>query len=322
MQRRRHLLGLACLLSCSGALAQSARKPARVAYVSWFAPTESAQVIPLREGLRERGWEEGRNLQLTTHFTAGSEAHTREVLADLVRTGVDVLVVRATNAAHLAKELAPGVPVVMLVSDPLASGLVKSLSRPEGHLTGLSLQGPDLAGKRLEYLRSMFPRLSSVAFLGAADDPNVPSFVQATRDAARQIGVKLHVHLLPGIRALDDKVFAEMAAQGVQAVLVQPIFTGQHARIVAAAMQHRIAVTSNYAVFAQSGALLALGPDDAASTRRSAYFVDRILHGASPSDLPVEQPSRFTLALNRTTARTLGLRIPTQLLLAADKVYE
>ncbi len=305
------------------ALAQvQAGRRARVGFVSWFPPSETSQINPLREGLRELGWVEGRNLELEVHFTQGNAERTREVILSLQQRAFDVLVVRATPAAHIAKDLVRQIPIVMLVSDPLATGLVQSLGRPDSNVTGLSLQGPDLAGKRLEYLRSMMPGVKRVGFLGAANDPNVTTFVRETQAAARLIGVDLTVRLVPGVQGFADADVKELAAQGVQALLVQPIFTGQHERIVALAMKHRIAVISNYTVFAKAGSVLTLGPDDTAITRRAATFVHRLLNGARPGDLPVEQPSRFTLAINRAAARSLGLTVPPALLMSADTVFE
>lgn len=324
--RRRWLLRqMACALALATvglpARAQTGRV-ARVGFASWFAPTETGQIDPLRAGLRDLGWVESRNLELEVHFTQGDAARTRRVLESFVQRGFDVIVVRATNVAHIAKEVTRTVPIVMLVADPLATGLVQSLARPEANLTGLSLQGPDLAGKRLEYLRSIMPGLRRVGFLGAASDPNVKTFVRETRAAAEAFGVELDVHLVPGVNAFSAKDFDELAARGVQALLVQPLFTGHQDRIVEYASRRRIAVVSNYEVFARAGGLLTLGPDDAALTRRAAWFVDRLLRGASPRDLPVEQPSRFTLAVNASTARALGVALPASLRMLADVVHE
>lgn len=315
------LLGLGCT-RVAWAQTAGATRVARVGFVSWFPPDEAGQVDPLREGLRELGWQERRNLELEVQFTQGSADRTRAALQSLLQRRFDVIVVRATPAAHIAKELVRDVPVVMLVSDPLATGLVPTLGRPDGNITGLSLQGPDLAGKRLEHLRALMPGLRSVGFLGAADDPNVTTFVRETEAAARQFGVSVKPRLVAGVRAFAESDFKAMADEGAQALLVQPIFTGQQDRIVPLAMKHRLPVISNYAVFAKAGGLLTLGPDDGAITRRAAYFVHRLLNGAKPADLPVEQPSRFTLALNVATARSLGLKVPPALQLSADIVYE
>lgn len=322
--RRALLVALAAVAFAQRAAAQHvpAARVARVGFVSWFPPDEPGQVDPLREGLRELGWQEGRNLELEVHFTQGSAERTRGALQSMLQRRFDVVVVRATPAAHIAKELLREMPVVILVSDPLATGLVPRLGRPEANLTGLSLQGPDLAGKRLEHLRALMPALRSVGFLGASDDPNVTTFVRETEAAARHFGIAVKTRLVAGVRAFAEDDFKALAGEGAQALLVQPIFTGQQDRIVPLAMKYRLPVISNYAVFAKAGALLTLGPDDAAITRRAGYFVHRLLTGARPADLPVEQPSRFTLALNVATARSLGLQVPASLQLSADIVYE
>lgn len=322
--RRAWLVTLLGMRLAPAAWAQPAApaRVARVGFVSWFPPDEAGQVDPLREGLRELGWHERRNLELEVHFSQGQADRTRAALQSLRQRRFDVIVVRATPAAHIAKELVRDLPVVMLVSDPLATGLVPRLGRPDGNVTGLSLQGPDLAGKRLEHLRSLMPGLRSVGFLGAADDPNVNTFVRETEAAGQQFGVSVKPRLVAGVRDFAEADFKTMADEGVQALLVQPIFTGQQDRIVPLAMKYRLPVISNYAVFAKAGGLLTLGPDDGAITRRAAYFVHRLLNGAKPADLPVEQPSRFTLALNVATARSLGLKVTPALLLSADIVYE
>lgn len=311
---------LAALLLATHALAEG--RQARIGFVSWYSRNEAAHVEYLRQGLKQRGWTEGHNIRIEAHFTEGDEAATRHVLAALVDSKVDVLVVRATNVAHLAKRATTTIPIVMMVSDPLATGLVNSLARPEGNITGLSLQGPDLSGKRLEYILALKPGLRRVGFLGASTDPNGATFVRHTQEAAERLGLQLVTRMIAGPRELSADVFAAFAREGVEAIIVQPIFTGYQDKIVAGAMAHRIPVVSNYPVFAQAGAVVTLGPDDAAQTRRAAYFIDRILRGAAPSDLPVEQPSRFTLTLNLRAARRLDLTVPASLRLAADEIIE
>lgn len=318
------MLTLSASLFGHGAIAHAQQRSARVrvGFITWHGPSESAQVDPLRDGLGELGWVDGRNLELEAHFAGGSEERARQALRSMIERKFDVLVVRATNVAHFAKEATSTIPIVMLVSDPLASGLVRSLARPEANLTGLSLQGPDLAGKRLEHLHSIMPNLRTVAFLGDSTDKNVENFVRETKAAADQIGVALRVHLVPGIGAFSEQDFTHLASQGVQAVLVQTIFTGNRDRMVAYAVRHKLPLISDQPAFAKAGALLTLGPDPVAITRRASYFVDRLLKGTHPGKLPVEQPTRFTLALNLATAKALGLRVPASLTSLADIVYE
>lgn len=326
-QRRRFCIA-GLLAATVGGSARSADEPPRnaeggplVGYVSGFTGAELDQAEPLIRGLADHGWIVGGNIRLESHFTHGEVDRTRAVIRSLVNRRVAVLVVRATTVAHIARDAAPDTPIVLLVSDPLATGLISSLARPGSNLTGLSLQGPDLAGKRLEYLRMAVPRLRRVGFLGLRTDANAQTFVRATQVAAEALGLQVDVRLLDGLTSLQEGDFQWFARAGCQAVAVQPIFTGQREQIVQLALRQRLAVVSNYTTFARVGALLTLGPDEHATTRRAAYYVHRILRGAAPGDLPVEQPSRFTLAVNRHTARLLGVKLPEALLVAADQVF-
>ena len=295
---------------------------ARIGFVSWISVAEAADVEHLRGALREFGHIDGQSIIFEAHFTDGNREATRAVLQAMVQRNVDVIIVRATAAAHIAKEVAASRPVVMLVADPLATGLVESLSRPGGNLTGLSLLGPDLAGKRLAYLHAMRPGLRKVAFLGSSADPNAKTFAQQTQAAGETLGIEVIEQLVPGPAALTPEVFSGMAQAGAQAVVVQPIFTGHQDRIVALGRAAGLPVISNYRVFAQAGALFSFGPDDVALTKRAAYYVDRILKGASPATLPIEQPSQFQLVINTRTARELGLTVPDSLAAIADELVE
>jgi putative ABC transport system substrate-binding protein len=313
-----HLAGLAGL---GPALAQSTRVP-RVGFVSGFSPSESGDLEMLRGGLRELGYVEGRTIAIEAVFTSGDRGRTEAALRAMVEAKTDVIVVRATAAAHAAKRIATATPLVILVSDPLATGLVTSLSRPGGNITGLSLLGPDLAGKRLGYLKAMKPDLKAISFLGDSNDPNGPTFAEQTRLAGEAMGIKVDVVLVPGTGALSADAFDGMAARGSEAVIVQPIFGGSQDRIVSYARRHKIAVVSNYRLFADAGAVFSYGPDDLASAQRAAYYVDRILRGTPPGDLPIEQPTTFRLVINAKAAREMGLSLPPSLTAEAFDVIE
>lgn len=304
-----------------GVYAQSGRM-ARIGFVSWFSAAEAADVEHLRLALREFGYVDGQSMIFDAHFTDGDREATRDVLQVMVQRGVDVIIVRATATAHIAKDVAASKPVVMLVADPLATGLVASLSRPGGNLTGLSLLGPDLAGKRLAFLHAMRPGLNKVAFLGSSADPNAATFSEQTKVAGEAMGIAVIDRLISGPAALTPTLFAEIAQAGAQAVVVQPIFTGHQDRIVQFARVVGLPVISNYRVFAQAGALFSYGPDDVALTKRAAYYVDRILKGASPATLPIEQPTQFQLVINTQTAKALGLTVPDSLAAIADELVE
>jgi putative tryptophan/tyrosine transport system substrate-binding protein len=211
---------------------------------------------------------------------------------------------------------------VMYSANALATGLVPSLSHPGGNLTGVSLLLTDTAGKRLEFLRQIEPGLRAAAFLGSSKDPNTATFVNQTQMAADQMGIKLAVTLIDGPQAIEQPTFEAMKVDGVEAIIAQPIFTGYQDEIVAMAMKDRLPVISDWAVFANAGALFTYGARQAALMQRTAYYVDRILKGAKPADLPVEQPTEFELVINLKTAKALGLTVPQSLLALADDVIE
>jgi putative tryptophan/tyrosine transport system substrate-binding protein len=294
----------------------------RLAFVSWRSPAQADDVDYLKKGLRDLGYIEGRDIEIQAHFTDGNRERTREIVRQLIDTPVDILVVRATPVAHIAKELTQTIPVVMIVSDPVATGLVTTLAHPGGNLTGLSMFGPVLAGKRLELLREIKPSLRTVGFLGSSRDPNANTFVQETRSAAGQLGLDLVVKLIEGPEAINESVFLGMKDEGAEAMVVQPIFTGHDQKIVGIAMSYHLPVVADFAVFAEAGALLTLGPDDNAQTLRAANYVDRILKGVKPAELPIEQPTIFQLVLNISSAKQLGLTIPPSVLARADRVIE
>ena len=321
LSRRGFIAPLAALATLGPALAQVPRLP-RVGFVSWFSASESGDLDMLKSGLRELGYVEGRNLAVEAVFADGDRAKAEAALRGLVDSRADVIVVRATAAAHLAKRIVTATPVVILVSDPLATGLVTSLSRPGGNMTGLSLLGPDLAGKRLDYLKAMKPQLKAISFLGDSTDPNASTFAEQLRRAGEALGIAVDVIMVAGTSALAAEAFEGMARRGSEAVIVQPIFGGHQARIVDFARRHRIAVVSNYRLFAEAGAVFSYGPDDLASAQRASYFVDRILRGTPPGDLPIEQPTTFRLVINARALRELGWTLPTNLAAEAFDIID
>jgi putative ABC transport system substrate-binding protein len=314
---------LCFLLLLSTIVAAQQPRIVKLGYVSWFAPTTARDVDQLRQGLRELGYVEGKNFELEAHFTDGNRDQTREALRSMVDRGFDFLIVSATPAAHFAKELTTKIPIVMSpVSDPVATGLVKSFANPGGNLTGMAMVGPDLAGKRLELLREIKPDIHTVAFLGSTRDPNTATFVRGTKAAAEKIGIKLIEKLVDGPDAIDEALFQALKRDGVEAVVVQPIFLGNEGKIVPLAMKAGLPAISDYLPFVEAGALFTFGVDRDGQSRRAAYFIDRILKGTSPADLPIEQPTAFRLGVNAVTAKNLGWSIPPSLLFWADVVIE
>jgi putative ABC transport system substrate-binding protein len=263
-----------------------------------------------------------KNYEVEAYFTGGNREMTQDVARRLVQEPVDVLLAVATPAIHIVNAATHTIPIVMLTANALATGLVSSLSRPGGNLTGVSLLMTDLAGKRLELLREIQPSLHAITFLGSSRDPNTATFVRETQTAADQLGVVLSVRLVDGPASIDQAIFDTMKRDGSEAVIVQPIFAGYHDNIITMAMKSRLPVISDWAFFAEAGALLTYGANEADLMRRTAYYVDRILKGANPADLPIEQPTNFEMVINLKTAKALGLDVPATLLATADRVIE
>ncbi len=204
------------------------------------------------------------------------------------------------------------------VSDPLATGLVASLARPGGNLTGVSSSGPDLGGKRLELLRELRPWILEFAFLGAANDPNTRTFLERLQAAANSIRVRLQPVLVTGPEEFDT-AFTIMVQEQVQGVIVQPLFVGHRAKLAELGRAHRLPLVADQRTFAVAGGLAAYGVSRSALSRRWAYYVDKILKGAKPADLPVEQPTTFELVINLKTAKALGITVPPSFLCAPTR---
>jgi putative ABC transport system substrate-binding protein len=298
-----------------------ARQKPKIGYLSWFPQSMKDDLDRFREGMAQVGYATS-DYELEGHFTGGNPQLTRDIAQKPVAEPVDVFVVVATPAIHIVKAATQTIPIVMYTANALATGLVPSLSHPGGNLTGVSLLLTDTAGKRLDLLRQIEPGLHTAAFLGSTKDPNTVNFVKETQEAADALGIKLAVRLIDGPQALGQPVFEAMKADGSQAVIAQPIFIGYQDEIVAMAMKYRLPVISDWSAFAKAGALFTYGARQAEGMRRTGYYVDRILKGAKPADLPIEQPTEFELVVNVKTAKALGLNLPQSLLARADDIIE
>jgi ABC-type uncharacterized transport system substrate-binding protein len=319
---RRAMVGLALFVAfVSVASAQSAR-PARIGLVSLHSPALAGHVDHIRQDLRQLGYVDGKSIDMEAQFTDGDKVRAQDAITSFLNRGVDIIIAWTTPTVQLVKSATRTVPVVMIASDPVAAKLVESLSHPGGNITGVSMSGPDLAGKRLELLREINPGLHTIAFLGYAPSPGAAAFVRETQANADQIGLKLLVRLIERPDAIDEGLLAAIKRDGAQALIVQPFFTGHAEQIVGLAMKAGLPVISDYPPFAKAGALASLGVDEAAQVRRTAYFVDRILKGANPAELPVEQPTTFRLVLNLKSAKALGMDLSPLLLARADEVIE
>ena len=319
------LLLLVCSLLAAplAAGAQQAAKVPRIGYLAWGSPPPSDRYgEPFRQGLREFGYVEGQNIVVESRWAEGRKDRAGDLAAELVRLKVDVIVAFATPAIEAAKSATKTIPIVMGVStDPVGTGFVASLARPGGNITGVSLMSPDLAGKRLQLLREALPGVARVAFLASGRSPAGRLFLQETQVAARKLGVQIQPVVIGGPEEFKD-AFTAMVRERAGALVVQPLFTDQRRQIVDLAARHRLPVVSDFREFADAGALMSYGPNARDVYRRAATYVDKVLKGARPADLPVEQPMRFELVINMKTAKALGLTIPPSVLIRADQVIQ
>ena len=298
----------------------------RVGYLSMASPDADRHwVAAFREGLKERGYVEGKNLVLEQRHAYNQAARVPDLAAGLVRGKVAVIVVYGSPAIAALRKSAPGIPIVMTVhADPVGSGIVPSLARPGGNITGFTDGHADLAPKRLELLKEIVPTVSRVA---AWYNPE-------TAHAARQWklvqGAAPRLNITPAgvqIRSPEDieRAFAETTKRRATAVFMIPDpswWVGQERRIASLAIEHKLASIGTVREFAEHGMLAAYGTNFAELWRRSATYVDRILKGAKPGDLPIEQPRKFELVINLKTANALGITVPRRVVMRADRVIE
>src|SRR4030095_6603896 len=273
-----------------------------------------------RQGLRELGYVEGRNIVIEYRSAEGRNDRLPELAAELVRLKVDVLVTTGPAAVGAGKQVTSTIPIVMgAVGDAVDFGFVASLARPGGNITGMSWLGPELNAKRLELLKEVFPKVVRVAVLW---DPATPkTYVRATEVAARSLGINLRVLEVAKSNEFDHAI-ATLTGDGAGALEVMPstMFASQMRQLVDLAAKSRLPAIFPDERYAQAGGLLSYGPSFPEMYRRAATYVDKILKGAKPGDLPVEQPMRFEFIINVKAAKQIGLTIPPKVLVRADKV--
>jgi putative ABC transport system substrate-binding protein len=321
---RRAFVGLlaGCVLAVARAApAQTAGKVHRVGVLSYLAPDDLQQAFaPFRGALRDLGYIEGRNLALEVRTAAGRVEALPELAADLVRSRVDVIVAIAPLSIRAARQTTSSVPIVMALGDP---GTFDSLARPGGNVTGVTALAAELAGKQVELIKEAVPRASRVAVLRNPDQPVHAAKLRQAETVARALSVRL---IVVDARSAEDfdAAFLVVAAERAEGLIVfaDGVFRGQRARLVEMASRARLPAVYASEGFAQAGGLIAYVPDLEETYRRAASFVDRILKGANPATLPVEQPTRFHLLINRKTAGALGITLPPALLLRADQIIE
>jgi putative ABC transport system substrate-binding protein len=321
----RPLIVTLSLLAPLAAGAQGPGKIPRIGYAMSRAASEDQRVLDAaRQGLRELGYVEGQNIALEVRWAEGRYERFPELVAELVRLKVDVLVAATTPGALAAKNATRTIPVVMLaVGDPVGSGLVASLARPGGNLTGLSLLNTEVHGKRLELLKQALPGISRVAVLTNPGNPIHAVFWKETHAAAQTLGVQLQPVKLRGPEDFDEALAATARGRAEALLAFDDSLTlAYRTRLVPLVAKARLPAMYGFREFPEAGGLMSYGTNNLDQYRRAATFVDKILKGAKPADLPVEQPTKFELVVNLKAAKALGLAIPPSVLARADDVIE
>jgi putative ABC transport system substrate-binding protein len=305
-----------------------AQRPAHVPRIGVLLPgvasSFAVRTEALREGLRQLGYIEGKNIAIEWRWADEQVERLPELAAELVALHVDVIVANGTPASKAAKNATNSIPVVMVsVGDPVSAGLAASLARPGGNVTGLSILAPDLSGKRMELFKEAIPGLSRIAALVNPTNPTSHLELPEMQAAARALSVQLKPVEISGSGALDGALKA-MSDEGIHGIVVltDGLFFSERKRIVDWARMHRLPGMYWEREFARDGGLMSYGPSSTDLSRRSAGYIDQILKGARPADLPVQQPSKFELIVNLKTAKTIGLTVPPTLLARADEVIE
>ena len=327
MERRTFVCNAAAsaFIASIGVKAQRVEHLPRIGLLSAFSPSDSAGWYDaLRRGLRELGWIEGQNLRIEYRYAEGRADRLPTLAGELVRLKVDIIVTATTTDGIPAMEATKTIPIVMAsAADPVGAGMVESLARPGGNVTGLSQIVPELVGKRLEILREIIPGLSRVAALWNPEGRASAASWQELQVPADKLGIRLH-----SLEARSPKDFDGAFADAVRmrvgalAIMPGPLFAGNLRRIADLAVRNRLPAVFHLREFADAGGLVTYGPDRTDMFRRAAAYVDKILKGARPGDLPIERPTRFELVVNLKTAKAIGVTIPQSLLLRADEVIQ
>jgi len=329
VHRRRFLAGTGAVL-LAAPLATEAQQATTIARIGWLG-TQAAGgphlLEAFRQGLRDLGYTEGRNVVIEYRYSAGKSEQLPALAAELVALKVDVIVAANTPAALAAKRATRTIPIVCpAFPDPVATGLVTSFARPGGNVTGLSFFGPELVGKRMELLKQAMPGISRVAVLLVPTDVaegQGEATLKAAEVAARRLGVRLQIVEARGPGDID-RAFSDMTKERTDALtlLGGRMLFEERGRVVKLAAKKRLPAVYGLKEYVDVGGLMAYGPNVQELFRRAATYVDKILRGAKPADLPVEQPTKFELVINLKTAKALGLTIAPSLLARADQVIE
>jgi putative ABC transport system substrate-binding protein len=274
---------------------------------------------PFREALHDLGYAEGKNIHIEVRSAQSQVARLPELAAQLVRSQVDVIVAIQTPAVYAARNATRDIPIVMMAGDPIGTGLISNLARPDGNLTGLSGAAAELAAKSLELIPEMVPAASRVGVLGNANDPFMKPFLEDIQQAAPKVRLEVHQIIVRSSAELDG-AFSAVARAGADAVIIQGSLSDK--LTVGLALKYRLPSLSTQKSAVEAGLLMSYSADLAERGHEIARYVDKILKGTMPADLPVQQPTRYELTINLKTAKALALTVPPALLARADKVIE
>jgi putative tryptophan/tyrosine transport system substrate-binding protein len=328
--RRREFITFLGAAAAAWPLAARAQQPDRVRRIGVLLPyiesdsQAQARVTALQAALQQRGWAYGRNVAFEFRYAEGQLDRLPALAADLVRADVNVILTAGTESTDAARKATSNIPIVMAaVGDPIAAGFITSLALPGGNITGASLLATELTAKRLELLKEILPTLTRLAVLWSANNASVIQKVKQIRVAAPVLGIQLQTSELRAPSDIEES-FESAAQFGAEAVMTteDAIQITYRARLVDLAKRKGIPVASEFGEFARAGALISYGPSILDSFRHAAGYIDKIINGAKPVDLPVQQPTRFELIINLKTAKALGLTVPLILQQRADEVIE
>ena len=327
MERRGFLAGFVALLAAPfAAEAQPAQRMWRVGWLGDGSRTarESNTLLPLRDGLRELGYIEGKNLVIDARWSEGTDQQLARDAAEFVRLNVDVIVTHGTSAGLIAKQATTTIPIVVATAaDFVGAGLVTSLSRPGGNVTGTSDQAGEVLAKQIDLLGEAIPGLERLAVLWQSANPSSVRTARALETAARRSKIQVTPLAVVQVEEVDKAVETAKRERARALVIVNDAWSlSNRARIAAAALVRKLPAVSASRLFAEAGMLMTYGPDLPAIYKQAAGFVDKILKGTKPADIPVQQPTKFEFVINLKTAKALGVTVPSSLLLRADQVIE
>jgi putative tryptophan/tyrosine transport system substrate-binding protein len=319
------LLIVAVVVVGGVATAQQPTKIPRVGFLGGASLSSiAARIEAFRQGLRELGYVEGKNIVIESRYAEGRLDRLTDLAAELVRLKVDVIVTGGPSPTRAAKEATVTIPIVMaLDNDPVGSGFVASLARPGGNITGLATLSPEISGKQLELLKEIVPRLSRVAVVGTSSNPGNAQMLRETELAAGAFAVQLHYLDVGGPKDIET-VFRAASKGRADAVLVlpNPVLLSRRAQLADLAAKNRLPAVYGQPEYVDAGGLMFYGASITEMFRRAATYVDKILKGAKPADLPVEQPKKFEMIINLKAAKQIGLTIPPNVLVRADRVIK